>query len=286
MTQTFVTRAAAVLAATLWTAPAAWAQQRPLVTEDPETVGSGRLLIEGGFDYERDVVLPVSGLRGNLTTVPTLGFSFGVSSIAEIQIDGGFYQRLDITDRRPAPFSSILAIAPDAARTTGVEDLSLATKVRIVSESATRPAMGLRFVTRLPNASNESGLGRDVQDFTASVLVGKTVQSVRVVANAGFQILGDPTKAARQDDLIVFSLSLARAVTAGAEVVGEYWGRANFANGVTPGAEDRGLMRFGGRYTHGAFRLDGGVLVGVTPRDPEIGLTVGFTWVLNAFRVP
>lgn len=286
MTETSVIRAAVVLAATLWAAPAARAQQRPLVTEDPETIGSGRLLIEAGIDYERDVVLPVSGLRGNLTTAPTLGFSFGVSSIAEVQIDGGLYQRLDITDRRAAPFAPILHIAPDAVRTTDVEDLHVATKVRVVSESAHRPAMGLRFVTRLPNASNESGLGRDVQDFTASVLVGKTIESVRIVANAGFQILGDPTKAARQDDLVVFSLSLARAVTAGAEVVGEYWGRANFANGVTPGAEDRGLMRFAGRYTRGPVRVDGGLIVGVTPRDPEIGVTVGVTWVLNAFRVP
>src|SRR6188472_473195 len=66
-----------------------FAQQRPLQTEDPETIGAGRVLIEGGLDYERDVFLPLSGLRGNLFSVPTLGLSIGISSIAEIQIDGG-----------------------------------------------------------------------------------------------------------------------------------------------------------------------------------------------------
>ena len=30
------------------------AQQRPLATEDPETVGAGRILIEGGVDYAHD----------------------------------------------------------------------------------------------------------------------------------------------------------------------------------------------------------------------------------------
>ena len=64
----------------------ATAQQRPLQTEDPETIGSGRVLIEAGFDYNRDVILPVSGLRGNTFAVPTLGVSLGVSSIAEIQM--------------------------------------------------------------------------------------------------------------------------------------------------------------------------------------------------------
>ena len=30
------------------------AQQRPLVTEDPEPIGAGRVLIEGGIDYAHD----------------------------------------------------------------------------------------------------------------------------------------------------------------------------------------------------------------------------------------
>ena len=32
----------------------AHAQQRPLVTEDPETIGAGRILLEGGFSFETD----------------------------------------------------------------------------------------------------------------------------------------------------------------------------------------------------------------------------------------
>ena len=45
-------------------------------------------------------------------------------------------------------------------------------------------------------------------------------------------------------------------------------------------------MRFGGRYTRGTVRIDTAVLIGMTSRDPQIGLTTGFTWVFNAFRVP
>src|SRR5918999_376175 len=82
------------------------AQQRPLVTEDPETIGSGLVLLEGGIDYGRDIFYPVSGLTGNLLRLPTMGVSFGVSSIAEIQIDGGIYNQLTVTDRQDAPLSS------------------------------------------------------------------------------------------------------------------------------------------------------------------------------------
>src|SRR5262245_61024568 len=143
-----------------------FAQQRPLQTEDPETIGAGRILIEAGVDYKRDVYYPVSGLRGNLFTVPPFGVSIGVSSIAEIQVDAGLYQKLYITEIVPgAPFEDLLEL--DGSSTADVEDIHIGAKVRFLSETAGRPALGARFSTRLPNASNESGLGKDMQDFSA-----------------------------------------------------------------------------------------------------------------------
>jgi len=272
------------LALAVLAAPPAWAQQRPLQTEDPEVIGAGRILIEAGLDYQRDVSLPLAGLRGNLFAVPVIGVSVGVGSIAEIQIDGGLYQRLDITERAPgAPFSSFLDFDGDS--TSDVDDISIGAKIRFLSEGHRRPAMAFRFATRLPNASNESGLGKDMQDFTAGLIAGKTVQSVRVVANLGFLILGSPARTAAQDDLLTYSFSVARAISQSAELVGEVAGRANFANLVTPGAEDRGLLRFGARYTKAGVRLDAGLTLGLTSRDPEIGFTSGLTWVFDAFRV-
>lgn len=277
----------ALSAAALLLVPgAAAAQQRPLVTEDPETIGAGRLLIEAGLGVERDVFYPVSGLAGNRLVVPKVGISVGLSSIAEIQIDGGFYQRLSITEQRPAPLARLLDISGD--RTSDVEDIVLATKIRIVPEATRRPAVGLRFATELPNASNESGLGHDVTNFFASLLVAKTVQSIRVVGNGGVAILGDPTSAVpEQNDLLTLGVSVARALTTATEIVAEVNGRLNLANGdPDEGAENRAAMRFGGRYTRGPVRVDAGVILGMTSRDPDIGVTAGLTWVLNAFRVP
>lgn len=264
---------------------AAFAQQRPLVTEDPETVGAGRVLVEAGMDYARDAVFPVSGLEGQLLRVPLIGLSIGVSSIAEIQIDGGPYDRLTITQRRPAPLSSMLKVAGNS--TTDVDDIVIGAKVRLVPEGVSRPALGFRFATKLPNASNENGLGLDTTDFYSSLLIAKTVQSVRVVSNVGLGILGDATRGDRQNDLLTYGISFARAVTQAAEVVGEVNGRINMRDTqVPPGTESSSAVRFGTRYTIGTWRADAALMFGVTSSDPSIGVTAGFTYVFNAFRVP
>ena len=106
----------------------AWAQQRPLVTEDPEAVGLGLVLLEAGFDYFRDQPYPVSGLEGHVLRLPTLGVSIGVSSIAEIQIDGLSYQRLRITQRQAAPLSGLLDVAGDT--TSDMDDIVIGAKVQ------------------------------------------------------------------------------------------------------------------------------------------------------------
>ncbi len=265
--------------------PRAEAQQRPLLTEDAETIGSGRLLIEAGADVERDVLFPVSGLGGHLLSVPALGLSFGLSSIAELQVDGGLYRRLAITERRPAVLASAVNVTDDTA--TSVDEIVIGIKLRFIGESSGRPSIGVRLATKLPNVSSESGLGPDTTDVFGSLLVSKTVQSIRVVGNAGIAILSDPTAGARQDDVFTFGLSVARAISEAAELVGEVNGRLNFADGdATPGAENRAVIRLGARYTRATVRLDTAVLIGTTAPDPSIGLTAGLTWVFNAFQIP
>jgi hypothetical protein len=264
--------------------PAA-AQQRPLVTEDPEPIGAGRVLIESGIDYARDQTYTVSGLKGNLWRMPTIGISVGISSIAELQIDGGLYNRLTITSRSPAPLSSLLTVPGNT--THDVEDIVMGTKIRLASETARRPAFGFRFATKLPNASNESGLGTDTTDFLASILGAKTVQSIRVVGNFGFAILADPTEGDRQNDVLTYGASVARAVTQQAEFVSEVNGRVSTRSGKAfPGTETRGLLKVGGRFTHGPVRLDTGIFFGLTSIDPTVGFTAGFTYVFNAFTIP
>ena len=257
------------------------AQQRPLLTEDPETIGDGLILLEAGIDHAWNETFTVSGLKGNVLRGPRLGLSFGMGSNAEIQIDGVSYSRLHVADRFDAPLSNMLDLSGDTARS--FDDFVVGAKVKLVSEGARMPAIALRFATRLPNASNESGLGLDTIDFFQSVLVGKTMQSVRVVGNVGLGILSDPTRGDRQNDVLTYGFSLARAFAEGAEIVGEINGRASTRSGVPPpGTESRATMTFGLRYTRGTVRFDGGLVTGFTSRDPRVGLTGGLTWVFES----
>ncbi len=269
----------------LVSAASASAQQRPLVTEDPEPIGAGRVLVEGGFDFAHDYQNTTSGLKGNLLTVPTIGVSIGLSSIAELQIDGGIYNSLSISSRNAnAPNARLLTVTGDS--THDVSNAVLATKIRILSETASRPAVGIRFATKLPNASNEKGIDLDTTDVSGTLLLAKTVQSIRVVGNLGAGILTNPTSGLGQNDVFLYGLSFARAVTQAAELVGELNGRVSTRSNAFTGTESRGILKIGGRYTHGPIRFDAGAFLGLTTIDPTIGFTGGFTYVFNAFTVP
>jgi hypothetical protein len=118
-------------------------------------------------------------------------------------------------------------------------------------------------------------------------LAAKTVQSIRIVANLGGGILGDPTDGERQNDVLLYGASFARAVTNRSEIVGELNGRVSTRSGdAFPGTESRGRLLLGGRFTQGPIRFDGGLYFGLTTRDPTVGVTAGLTYVFHAFDVP
>jgi hypothetical protein len=258
----------------------AGAQQRPLVTEDPETVGANRVLVEGGMEFDRDQLYSAYGLKGDTTNGPTFGVSVGLSPSAEIHAEGGLLQRLHVTARTAAPLSQVLDFTTGTA--SSFEDFTVATKVRLASEHERYPAFGIRFGAKLPTAKREKGMGLGTTDFFAAFLVGKTVESVRTVANVGLLVLGNPISAQQPVRALGFGLSVARALTNAFEVVGEVNGHLDPMNhALPPGTESRGVLRLAGRYTHGLLRVDLGILVGITPRDPAFGLSAGATYVIG-----
>ncbi|HEX7088011.1 MAG TPA: hypothetical protein VF198_16750 [Vicinamibacterales bacterium] len=251
------------------------AQQRPLITEDPLTIGAGRLLIEAGVESGANVDYPVSGLTGDRLSIP-IGVSFGLGDVAELQIDGG-YNWLDVERRREAPLSG--RVEP-RDRTGDVHDVVVATKVTLIREGERRPAFGLRLATQLPNASNESGLGLDSMTFIGTLLAGKTTGSTRIVGNAGIAIMSDVIEGSIQQDAFVGSVSVARALNNVVEVVGELaMQRVLFADEPPVGAEPRGALRGGLRVTHNGWRADAGIVLGLTRQDPDYGFMAGLTWI-------
>ncbi len=258
---------------------AAAAQQRPLVTEDPETVGVNRVLVEAGFELDKSQLYSAYGITGDTVHGPTFGVSAGVSPWAEVQVDGGLFQRLTITERKPALFTNVLDISGDHSST--LEDFTVATKLRVIAENETRPAFGVRFGTKLPTAKRESALGLGTTDFFITALGAKTVQSIRTVANLSFLVLGNPQGAQESVHALGFGVSIARALTNEFELVGEVNGRMNpLGDAVPAGLESRAAVRLAGRYTYKLMRIDLGTIVGLTSRDPGFGITLGGTYVI------
>lgn len=273
-----------VFALLLSVVPAA-AQQRPLDTQDPETIGAGRVLVEGGISGAHDMTYPLSGFKGSLWQLPVLGVNVGISSIADLQVTGGPYNYFSISSRQPAPLADVVTATGDS--THSVEDITIGMKFRLLPEGTTRPGFGFRFATRLPNASRKSGIGQDTTDFGASLLAAKTVQSIRIVGNIGWVSMSQPLDGTRQNDELTYGLSFARAVTNATEIVGEVNGRASVSNGTAPvGTESRGRLKLGGRYTYGPVRVDAAIFVGLNSVDPTVGFTAGATYVFNAIRTP
>jgi hypothetical protein len=259
------------------------AQQRPLLTQDPEVIGAGRVLFETGIETGQNARYPLSGLRGDRLALPT-GICIGLGDIGELDLTSG-YTWFDIDGRVPAPLS--YRVPPDAAHTSDIIDFVAATKVKLLREGDRRPSFSIRVATRLPNASNESGLGLDTTDFYFSVLTGKTIRSFRIVGNVGLGILSDPLIGTVQSDAFLGGLSVARAVSKGIQIVGEVTGQiVLFADVPPPGAEPLGEVRAALRYTRGRARFDGGVLLGFTNRSPDVGVMAGVTIVGQAFKSP
>ena len=66
----------------------AFAQQRPLVTEDVQTVKPGAVRFEAGFDFLQDKDYPVSGLNGDLARLGVVSLTFGLASNVEVEAGG------------------------------------------------------------------------------------------------------------------------------------------------------------------------------------------------------
>ena len=259
-----------VLACVVLPAGASLAQQRPLVTEDPgddrrrPRAGRGRLRLRA-----RASSIPASGLEGHLLRVAARRRQ------RRHQLDRRDADRRrplqPPVDHRPQPAAPLAGHGrpPPATRRRASRTWSSAPRSASLPKRPGRPSFGFRFATKLPNASNESGLGLDTTDFYASVLVGKTVQSVRVVGNVGLGILGDPDarrSAERRADL-------RRVVRARADQ-----GRRGGRRGQRPARHARrraaaghrvaGRGPLGARYTIGGWRGDAAVLFGLTVARP------------------
>jgi hypothetical protein len=255
------------------------AQQRPLSTEDPEPIGAGRIAAAAGVSAGTDIVFPLSGLRGTLYNLPLASVTFGLGPSADLQISGGPYDRLEISSRSTAPLSPL--VHSTGLSTSDVHDIVLGTRVRWIDDVG-GVAVGSLFAVRLPNAKHPSGLGQDTTDFSALLLLGKTVAGVRAAGNIGVTIMAEPLNASKQNDVLTYGVSLTGGSGRAFAPLAEINGRKSTRKGTAPiGTESRSIARVGARFTRGRATLDIAAGRGFNTIGPTMIFDVGLTRVFG-----
>ncbi|HEX9655770.1 MAG TPA: hypothetical protein VGB89_02500 [Bacteroidota bacterium] len=202
------------------------AQWPVLQTNTPETSGRGQLQAALGVEYLSKHQVPSAAIPRALLRTFVASAHIGVSRNVNLDLDwkGG-----------------LLATLQNGERGFDWGDLSVATRISILSERSWLPAMGIRTAVKLPNTSYAPyGLGNDETDYQLHILFGKHVGPVHTWWNVGLGIIGDPVNAGRQND--VYQLRLAALVPIGAstQVFSEILGMTGYIRD-----DDKLVQRFG-----------------------------------------
>jgi hypothetical protein len=239
------------------------AQQRPLLTEDPQLIAEGMVVSDFGFGYQHRARFPVSGLTGDLYSILENGLHFGLDKRAEFQMTG--------------VVQNYLRLENGAGRRNDWGDLALSTKIKLADEGHSRPAISFRPTVVLPNSSGTKGIGTDTLQFFGGLLFGKHAGPAYLFGNLGLGILDDPTRIASQQDFLTYGIAASIAAGSRVNVMTEWNGRHNSTSYPTPGGESRGQARLGLQLKAGGLRWDAAVTAGTTDWDHKAGFVAGLS---------
>jgi hypothetical protein len=260
------------------------AQQRPLETQLPAILPPGTVSLQLGFDFLQNAKFPVSGLRGDLTSLGVIGIYMGLGEIVEFQMQGTVFNSLSINERSTTPLN--LTLNSGGTATSDFGDLAFSTKILLVSERKHLPALSFRPTVQLPNASAAKGLGLDSTQFYGSLLAGKHVGKLNAFANAGLGILSNPVEPGVQNDVMIYGLGGIYPMTAEVNLAGEVYGRwSTRKTGAPLGTESQSVFRLGVQISGLGLRWDIAGVAGLAEKSPHSGVTFGVTKEFQAFRV-
>ncbi|MEW5978188.1 MAG: hypothetical protein AB1898_20520 [Acidobacteriota bacterium] len=265
--------------------PPALPQRRPLQSQPPSTITPGNVLLEFGFDFLQNVKYPLSGLRGDQTSLGVIGINIGLGEVVEFQIQGTAHHFLSINQVVSAPVEPILNSAGTATRDFG--DLLFSTKMLLIPEGKRRPAIAFRPSVQLPNASTARGLGLNSTQFFGTMLVGKHFGKLNLFGNVGLGILANPVQAGVQNDVLVYGIAGIYPLSEKVSLAAEIFGRQNTRGESAPvGTESLSQLRLGLQISSGGFRWDLAGIAGLTEKSPHSGITFGVSKEFPALRIP
>jgi|SRR5579871_85243 hypothetical protein len=268
---------------TFFSAASGFAQDRPLRTTDVETVPAGVVRTEVGFDFLQDVGFPLSGLRGDETSLGVLNLRMGISKIAEIELEGAVQNFLDVKSQGASFVPNLQLTGVNSTHDTG--DFALSTKVRFRAPSGKKPGIALRFGFIMPNSNQARGIGTNTTNVFALVALEEQIQKLKLMGDLGIEILQAPNALFSQNDVLMygggFSYPVHKRVNIVGEVNGLYSDRT--INTALIGTQSTGQARFGLQIFAGGFTWDLAGVRGLNKYDPRSGFTFGVTKEFHLF---
>lgn len=87
-------------------------------------------------------------------------------------------------------------------------DMTIATKINVLDEQETSPALGIRSAVKLPNTTyTPHKLGSNQTDYFFHILLTKEFSVVELRAAVGLGIVGSPVNVGSQDDIYITSVA-------------------------------------------------------------------------------
>ncbi len=270
----------------------AFAQQRPLLTEDVDTTPEGAIRVAAGVDFLQNVKYPLSGLKGDQTSVGDIRVSVGFSKNVEFQIEGVVQNFVAINSAAtPAPIP--LDVAGNSTNDSG--DFIISTKIKLRNETKNLPAFGFKFGFQMPNTNQARGIGTNQINVFGKVLVQKRFGSrdknntarLNMFGNVGLGIMTAPLERFSQNDVLLYGLAGIYRVNDRINLVSEVNGRVSTRSGDAPlGTESVGQFRVGTQIRASGLRFDTAAIFGLTKFSPRTGLTFGVTYESPSIFTP
>ena len=251
------------------------AQDRPLRTVDAETVPAGTLRGEIGFDFLQDVGFPLSGLRGDETSVGVVDLRMGVGKIVEVEVEGAIQNFLDVKSRGTSFVPNLSLTGVNSTHDTG--DFTLATKVRILKNEGRRPGIAFKFGFIMPNSNQARGIGTNSTNVFALVALEEQIRKLSVFGNLGIEILQAPNALFTQNDVLMYGGAFRYPILRNVNLVGEVNGlySSRSVNDALIGTQSTGQARVGLQITVAGFTWDLAGVRGLNKFDPSSGFTFG-----------
>jgi hypothetical protein len=270
----------------LFAAFSAPAQQRPLLTEEVDTVPSGSIRVAAGVDFIQDAKFPLSGLKGDLTRVGVINITIGVNNNVEFQIEGTLQNFLAVNSaQNPSPIPLSIPLGSNSSNDSG--DFTISTKFKLRNETKRLPALGFKFGVTLPNSDQARGIGSNQVNAFGKIIVQKKFGRqysdkqyfANVFANVGLGIMPAPLQTFTQNDVLLYGFGGIFRINKSINFAGEINGRASTRSTNAPlGTESVSEVRLGTQIKASGLRFDTAAIIGLGRFSPRSGITFGVTY--------